>query len=374
MESLKLGSNWSDARRYGVAFVVFALGLLLRYTESADARLISLDPFYLSVALVFMLCGWGPGLLTTLACVSMEYMVVASYTADFVLPGGGLLKLLQFLATAAVMAVCTQKFRHLQLAWKAAIADASQSAGYLEKLYSATPGLHYSTDLSGKILMVSDQWLETLGYQRNEVIGQYAAGFLTESSRRLAIQSTLPYLLAHGAVQNIEYQMHHRDGRIIDVLVSSVVEKKSSSDPVQILSSVTDITARKQAELALAASESRYKVLVEAQSELVSLATLDGRLTFVNAAYAKYYGSTVEAMVGTNFYDYVPPDDVPGLRTHLETIRQSTEAVATVNHVYSASGVRQSVAWMNRVLQDASGTPVAIHSVGRQLTDPAGNV
>ena len=44
----------------------------------------------------------------------------------------------------------------------------------------------------------------------------------------------------------------------------------------------------------------RYKKLVELQGDYLSLATQDGELLYVNAAYAGLYAETPETMIGRN--------------------------------------------------------------------------
>ncbi len=57
------------------------------------------------------------------------------------------------------------------------------------------------------------------------------------------------------------------------------------------------MTAGKAAERRLAESEARYRGLVEGQSVMVSLATPEGELCFVNHAYARRYGRLPHEMV-----------------------------------------------------------------------------
>ena len=72
-----------------------------------------------------------------------------------------------------------------------------------------------------------------------------------------------------------------KDGRVIDVLLSGVLEKGASGQNAASIAVITDVTALKQTERQLAESEARYRSLVEDQSELVSLANPDGELRYV---------------------------------------------------------------------------------------------
>jgi PAS domain S-box-containing protein len=130
-----------------------------------------------------------------------------------------------------------------------------------------------------------------------------------------------------------------------------------------------EITARKRAEQALAESETRYRALVEDQSELVSLVTPDGRLTFVNSAYAKHFQCTPESMIGTSMYDYIAEQHHDLVRAHVRSACAGVTVEDVENEVVGRDGSTRWVAWTNRALRDSGGMVTSIHSVGRDITD-----
>lgn len=116
-------------------------------------------------------------------------------------------------------------------------------------LYRNTPCLLHSIDKEGKLVEVSNAWLHTLGYQRNEVIGKPLTDFMTANSRRYALKTVFPEFYACGSIQDIGYQMMHRDGRPIDVLLSAIAENDEKGRFQNSLAVMTDVTERKKAEL-----------------------------------------------------------------------------------------------------------------------------
>jgi len=68
----------------------------------------------------------------------------------------------------------------------------------------------------------------------------------------------------------------------------------------------------RQAEAALAASEARYRDLVENLEDLVFATDLEGRITYLSPA-AKNYGFTLDEVSGRCFTDFIHPEDLPGL-------------------------------------------------------------
>ena len=132
---------------------------------------------------------------------------------------------------------------------------------------------------------------------------------------------------------------------------------------------LTDRQARLEAVQALAASEVRYRAIVEDQSELISVADPDGTLRFVNAAYAHHFGKTAQDLAGRNLLDFVDEVDRPAVAVHLASTVQSGAAATSVNRMRSATGEARWVSWVNRPLLGSDGEVHAIQSVGRDITE-----
>jgi diguanylate cyclase (GGDEF)-like protein/PAS domain S-box-containing protein len=225
----------------------------------------------------------------------------------------------------------------------------------------------HSINEAGLLVSVSDAWLAKLGYVHEEVIGRRSTDFLTPESREHAIRDVLPKFFRTGRCDDVQYQMMKKDGDVIDVLMSGVLADDPSGHGRISLAVLTDITALLEAKRRLAESEARYRSLVEDQSELVSLATPDGELRYVNHAYAAFYGRQPEAMVGKSLLGFVPKEQRPAVAEHLQRLRQCSMSVAHQNQVILPGGEKRWVAWTNRILTDGEGRITFIHSVGRDI-------
>ncbi len=116
------------------------------------------------------------------------------------------------------------------------------------RLYQNTPVMLHSIDRSGRLVNVSNYWLQTLGYSREEVLGRPLTEFLSHKSRRLVEKNMLPEFFKAGFVENIPYQMIKKTGEVIDVLLSAVAERDAKGEIAQSLAVVTDVTERRRAE------------------------------------------------------------------------------------------------------------------------------
>ena len=130
---------------------------------------------------------------------------------------------------------------------------------------------------------------------------------------------------------------------------------------------MTDVTTLRETKRLLRESEARYRSLVEDQSELVSWATPDGTLRYVNRAYASLYGRQPEEMTGRSLLSFVPKDERAVVTEHLREVCASREKVESENQVVLPSGERRWIGWTNRALTDAEDRITVVHSVGRDI-------
>ena len=99
-------------------------------------------------------------------------------------------------------------------------------------------------------------------------------------------------------------------------------EKRWADDDIALLRTIGEIfasalgrdaalTQRREAFDRLAASEARYRAVVDTQTEFIARVTPDGRLSFVSDAYCRYYGRSREELLGRRFNEFtltVPED------------------------------------------------------------------
>ena len=115
-------------------------------------------------------------------------------------------------------------------------------------LYDRTPVMLHSIDVEGRLLSVSEFWLDKMGYRRDEVIGRKSIEFLTPDSARKAIEEALPDFLLTGVCHDVAYQMVTKSGELLDVLLSAVAEHDENGGFVRSMAVLIDVTERRRVE------------------------------------------------------------------------------------------------------------------------------
>jgi diguanylate cyclase len=173
---------------------------------------------------------------------------------------------LAHLAAAAVLALEGRQALRAQHELKEAAERAGAALAASEEryrqLYAATPAMLHAIDPQGRLTSVSQRWLQTLGYTRDEVLGRLSVDFLTDASRAHA-KSVLPRLFAEGRYDDLSLQMVCKDGQIIDVLLSAVLERDDAGQPARGLAVVRDVTAALRIERALQAEHERLASIID---------------------------------------------------------------------------------------------------------------
>ena len=146
----------------------------------------------------------------------------------------------------------------------------AESEKRYRSIYHNTPAMLHSIDVETRLVRVSNNWIEVLGYERDEVIGQKLTRFFTAPSKRLAEESVFPEFFKTGICKDVPYQYVKRDGQTVDVLLSAIGDRDASGRVCRSLAVSIDVTERNRAESALKMAKealSRYSKDLEFQVE-----------------------------------------------------------------------------------------------------------
>jgi len=127
---------------------------------------------------------------------------------------------------------------------------------------------------------------------------------------------------------------------------------------------------RKQAEDALRLSESRYRAVVEHQTEFIVRWKGDGRRTFVNEAYCQYFGLSPEQALSNTYMPQIAEEDRTAILEKVSRLSSGMVRFETDTHrVLKPDGSIGWQEWVDQAIYDENGQIVEFQSVGRDVTE-----
>ncbi|MCG6876126.1 MAG: PAS domain S-box protein [Betaproteobacteria bacterium] len=171
-----------------------------------------------------------------------------------------------------------------------------------------------------RIVDVNEAFLEMHGYRRDELVGLATPAFIPGALQEKCT-TLLPQILA-GEPCHIEARGERKDGTPFDVEIHGVPMRYQGQPHVLVI--LRDVTARREAAERQRASEERYRLLFEMESDailLVDVDTLD--LRDVNRAAAELYGYTRDELLRMKVTDISVESAATqtSIRSHTGTLR-----------------------------------------------------
>ena len=128
----------------------------------------------------------------------------------------------------------------------------------LLQLYARSPAVLHALDASGVVVEISDQWLELFGYQRQGVVGRQITDFYTPETRE-AVRAHFAAMRAGQGPLKAERHVVCASGEVRITEATIKLERDASGILQRFLVALTDVTAARQAEASLRASEERLR-------------------------------------------------------------------------------------------------------------------
>lgn len=113
----------------------------------------------------------------------------------------------------------------------------------------------------------------------------------------------------------------------------------------------------------------RFRGVVEDQSELICRFDLQGKLTFVNGAYCRYFDKEPKELLGNSFFPLVPDEDQPIIDRAMASLAPRSPTKTYEHRVILRGGEIRWTQWTDRLLLDNCGHATEFQSVGRDITN-----
>ena len=185
-------------------------------------------------------------------------------------------------------------------------------------LLEAAPDAMVIVDDTGAIRLVNAQTEALFGYRREELLGRPVELLVPGRFRGFHTRHREGYV-SNGQVRpmgaGLDLHGLRKDGTEFPVEIS--LSPLETADGLLISAAVRDVTERKRAEARI----NELAALVESSQDAILAGTLDGHITYWNAAAQRLYGYTADEVMGRHVSVLAPSDRQHEIAALLERLR-----------------------------------------------------
>ena len=199
----------------------------------------------------------------------------------------------------------------------------------------------WTADMTFNLTFLSPSVKRVLGYEPSELVGKSFLDIMTPESMR-AVKTAMATAMkieesgvkkTHGDAPVLELELKRKDGLTAWTEVTRTFLRDDDNKPIGIMGVARDIEERRAAELAMVASESKYRYLVEQSFQgLIIVTGQPLHVEYCNVAFAGFLGRTPDEVMSftqEQIQNSIHPEDLQHLLTRFQELMQGDEPFST---------------------------------------------
>lgn len=165
-------------------------------------------------------------------------------------------------------------------------------------LFRRLPVIATLLDAEGRLTDVSDEWVNRLGYSRDEILGLSPQDIATPESAKQIREEHLPLIRHTGRLDHVPVDFIAKDGEKIEMLATTIFEYEENGRFMHALSVFTELSDR-------GSLERRYRDLYQSTPAMLHTIDTEGRITAVSDHWLNNLGYTREDVIGRSILDFM---------------------------------------------------------------------
>ena len=223
-----------------------------------------------------------------------------------------------------------------------------------------------TTAKDGRFFEVSDAFLQLVELKRDEVVGYTSReiGFLTEEQT----YSFFNELGKYGRVANLEMEVRTQGKGLRYGLFNAVMISINNEN--YLLTTIHDITERKQAEEALRESEQKLQSIINAIPDGLAISTIEGNLQYVSPNTISMFGyPSMDELKGRNILEFVHPSYQTKAISLIGEMLNGNYTGAAEYLMLKKDGTEFFCEINAEIIRNADGEPTGIAYIKRDITE-----
>ncbi|MCK5844269.1 MAG: PAS domain S-box protein, partial [Victivallales bacterium] len=226
--------------------------------------------------------------------------------------------------------------------------EKSEYHSILERL----PFPYHSLDTGGRILTVNDAWLNSLGYKRDDVLGEKITKFMDEESRP-EFEEHFTLFTQHTGTFRGQVELINKNGVPIQFLVDGILETAQGDEPTRTHCFLRDISSTHNAESELQRLSARNSAILGAVPEILMEVDANRFYTWANQAGFDFFGTDVLGRKADVFFIEELKEEITSQVAPL--LKGAVESLNILSWQRRCDGEKRLLSWCCRPLRDENG-------------------
>ena len=235
---------------------------------------------------------------------------------------------------------------------------------------SSTDGM-LVLDARGEILDANSTVKDFFGLSEKELVGNnfLSMGILTPKSLSIVVRQ-FQELLSAGVSTTYETDIHDKDGKIIDVELSSFFLVKKEGEVDNFVLVIRDIRDRKTTEIKLSREHSLLHTLMDSIPDSIYFKDAENKFIKVNKAKAANSGVKPGDMIGKTDFDFLPEAEARrAFEDDQEVLNTGKFIINKVEKLTGSSGEERWVSVTKIPRFDEEGNIIGTMGISRDITE-----
>ncbi len=228
---------------------------------------------------------------------------------------------------------------------------------------------YYEVDLAGNFTFFNETLRKGFGYTKEELMGMSYKVYTPPEIADKVFQAYNQVYRTGEPIIGFPMEQIRKDGTRL-VIENSIMPIRNEMGEITGFRGIgRDVTERLRMEEALRQSEGKYRTILQDMEESYYEEDLVGNFTFVNNTLCRDLGYSKEELIGMNYRDYVPPEELERIRQVYNQVYRTGKPI----ELFSTQQIRKDG---NRIYSEISVAPLRDHKdeiigfrgVGRNIT------